>query len=403
MNIIVLAAGRGQRFRDAGYTDPKPLLVVNGLPMVVRCTDSLRNIMNDVLLGSNPEFTPEGPRMPPSEQNNRFAIAYLDEDGTQTPLWEGITDAFYNNSDGVELIKFDRLTKGNLDTAAQAAYIAVNERGWDKNDPILFLDADNTYNSNGLDDFLDELPASGHHAALCYFQPIDRHARWCFAELYMFNLKVKALREKSEEAMNAGWLPVLGTFYFSSTRLFLDTAGEILTLTDMAGPNHEYYMSRAYELLLKRGISVYAKEVTDVKPLGTPEDLRRFERGPIRISVDLDDTINYCKKKNESYGHEEAQKHAIETLKMWRRRGYYIIINTARHMNTCHGNQGKVLARLGLRTLQWLEDNEVPYDEIWWSKPHADVFIDDKAFRHKIGNWDRTGDWIDDFASGDVK
>ena len=30
MNILILMAGRGQRFVNKGYTDPKPLIPVNG-------------------------------------------------------------------------------------------------------------------------------------------------------------------------------------------------------------------------------------------------------------------------------------------------------------------------------------------------------------------------------------
>lgn len=38
---LVLLAGRGKRFSDAGYTLPKPLILVNGEPMVLQATRSL--------------------------------------------------------------------------------------------------------------------------------------------------------------------------------------------------------------------------------------------------------------------------------------------------------------------------------------------------------------------------
>lgn len=38
---LLLLAGRGKRFADAGYTLPKPLIEVDGLPMVVRAAGSL--------------------------------------------------------------------------------------------------------------------------------------------------------------------------------------------------------------------------------------------------------------------------------------------------------------------------------------------------------------------------
>ena len=39
-NLVPLA-GRGQRFVNEGYKDPKPLIKVNGLPMVVTATRCL--------------------------------------------------------------------------------------------------------------------------------------------------------------------------------------------------------------------------------------------------------------------------------------------------------------------------------------------------------------------------
>jgi len=106
----------------------------------------------------------------------------------------------------------------------------------------------------------------------------------------------------------------------------------------------------------------------------------------VRIAIDLDDTINYSKKSG-TYGNEPLQDGAIEALRRWKAQGHYIIIHTARNMDTCRGNIGKALARQGLTTLQWLKDNDVPYDEIWWSKPHADIFIDDKGLKHTPGDW----------------
>jgi hypothetical protein len=40
----------------------------------------------------------------------------------------------------------------------------------------------------------------------------------------------------------------------------------------------------------------------------------------------------------------------------------------------------------GKNLLDWLAKNEIPYDEIWFGKPHADVYLDDNGFR--FTNWD---------------
>ncbi len=53
MQILVPMAGAGSRFRDAGYTLPKPLIDVDGRPMISRVIDNLgRNNDLTFTLGS---------------------------------------------------------------------------------------------------------------------------------------------------------------------------------------------------------------------------------------------------------------------------------------------------------------------------------------------------------------
>src|SRR5579863_3965133 len=42
LNIVIPMAGRGSRFADAGYTVPKPLISVHGVPMIRLVVENLR-------------------------------------------------------------------------------------------------------------------------------------------------------------------------------------------------------------------------------------------------------------------------------------------------------------------------------------------------------------------------
>jgi hypothetical protein len=44
-----------------------------------------------------------------------------------------------------------------------------------------------------------------------------------------------------------------------------------------------------------------------------------------------------------------------------------------------------VMARQGKTLFDWLTQHDLPYDEIWFGKPHADVYLDDNGFR--FTNW----------------
>ena len=49
-------------------------------------------------------------------------------------------------------------------------------------------------------------------------------------------------------------------------------------------------------------------------------------------------------------------------------------------MKTHNGNVGSIMRDVGNTTLNTLERFEIPYDEIYFGKPYADIYIDDLAF-----------------------
>jgi capsule biosynthesis phosphatase len=388
-NILVLCAGKGQRFKDAGYDGPKPLIDVDGVPMVKRTTDSIRR--------------PSG--------TDRLAFAVLTKDVVVYDMSARLKDIY---GQGIHIVEFPDLTRGNLETAYEAVSHLIGRCSWKRDEAILILDSDNMYDGSQFWVFIDTLEKSsfsisGHGGAepgrfgvVCYFEPLDDKTHWCFVQ--MKGKTVYNILEKHPAALEVGGKPIVGTFYFTSAKLFMDVASDVITMNIRS--KGEFYMSQAMEGLLEFDIPVYGHKVTEVVPLGTPEDLKKFlgevwNFKQLIIAIDLDDTINHAKKPNEEYGNEKLQESVIEVLRRWKKQGHHIVIHTARHMNTCDGNLGKVLARQGLTTLQWLQDNDVPYDEIWWSKPHADIFIDDKGLRHTPGDWHKTEKLVNRFARGE--
>ncbi|MBN1894314.1 capsular biosynthesis protein [bacterium] len=101
----------------------------------------------------------------------------------------------------------------------------------------------------------------------------------------------------------------------------------------------------------------------------------------MRIAIDLDGTICPIKQPNQNYSDLVPLPGAVERLRDLRAKGHYIIILTARNMATCQSNLGKVMKNVGRITLGWLEKYGVEYDEIYFGKPNAEVYIDDRAIR----------------------
>ncbi len=110
----------------------------------------------------------------------------------------------------------------------------------------------------------------------------------------------------------------------------------------------------------------------------------------MRISIDLDGTICPIKKPDQNYAELEPLPGAVTRISELCRSGHYIIITTARNMGTCESNLGKVMKNIGKVTLEWLDKYDIEYDEIYFGKPNAEVYIDDRAVR--FSSWELISD-----------
>lgn len=108
----------------------------------------------------------------------------------------------------------------------------------------------------------------------------------------------------------------------------------------------------------------------------------------MRICIDLDGSICFTKKEEEEYSEVKPMPGAVESIQRLKGKGHYIIIHTSRHMKTCESNVGRIVAKQGKILIDWLDRYGIPYDEIWFGKPLADVYIDDKAM--KFTDWETT-------------
>lgn len=106
----------------------------------------------------------------------------------------------------------------------------------------------------------------------------------------------------------------------------------------------------------------------------------------MRIAIDLDGTICRIKRPDESYADVQPLPGAADRLRELRAAGHYVVIVTARNMATCDSNLGKVMRNVGRTTLEWLDRHGIEYDEIFFGKPNAEVYIDDRALR--FDGWD---------------
>lgn len=108
----------------------------------------------------------------------------------------------------------------------------------------------------------------------------------------------------------------------------------------------------------------------------------------MRICIDLDGVLCYTKKSDENYSDVLPIEGSIEAIQELKNEGHYIIIATSRHMKTCNGNVGQIIAKQGKTLIDWLEKHNIKYDELLFGKSLADFYIDDKAIH--FTSWNNT-------------
>ena len=102
-----------------------------------------------------------------------------------------------------------------------------------------------------------------------------------------------------------------------------------------------------------------------------------------KIVIDLDLTLT---KGKGQLGYEDAVVNyvVLDRLLNYKKNGFYIVINTSRNMNSFNGNIGKINKYTLPEIINWLDNNNIPYDEIYIGKPWCGFdgfYVDDKAIR----------------------
>lgn len=101
-----------------------------------------------------------------------------------------------------------------------------------------------------------------------------------------------------------------------------------------------------------------------------------------KLIVDLDDTISITEKGD--YINSKPITAVIEMLKKYKTEGFEIIINSSRNMRTYESNIGKINIYTLPNIIDWLQKNDVPFDEVYIGKPWCGFdgfYIDDKCIR----------------------
>lgn len=101
-----------------------------------------------------------------------------------------------------------------------------------------------------------------------------------------------------------------------------------------------------------------------------------------KIVIDLDGTLTIDGPVD--YKNKLPNMDVVQQLIKYKSNGYYIVINTARNMKTFSGSVGLINVKTLPIILEWLESNNIPFDEVIVGKPwcgEGGFYVDDRAIR----------------------
>ena len=231
MNVLIPMAGAGSRFAAAGYTFPKPLIDVNGKPMIQMVVENLNIDANFVFVVQK-------------EHREKYNL-----------------DTLLNLiAPNCKVVEVDGLTEGAACTALLAKeYI-------DSDAPLFFANSDQfvEWDSNEFFYKMNETDADG---GIVTFKAT--HPKWSFAKIDDNGI-VTEVAEKNPISD----LATVGFYYWKHGSDFVKYAEQMIT--NNVRVNNEFYVCPVFNQAIDGGKIIRTFDVPKMWGTGTPEDLKHY-------------------------------------------------------------------------------------------------------------------------------
>lgn len=231
MNVLIPMAGAGSRFAQAGYTFPKPLIEVNGKPMIQVVVENLNVDAHFIFLVQKEHY----------EKYNLKQLLNL-------------------IAPGCDIIQVNGLTEGAACTTLLAKELINND------EPLLMANSDQfvEWNSN---ECLYAFTADNIDGGIVTFKAT--HPKWSFAKLGEDGF-VSEVAEKNPISDNA----TVGIYFWKHGNDFVRYAEQMIQKNIRT--NNEFYVCPVFNEAIQDGKKIRVKEIEKMWGLGTPEDLHYF-------------------------------------------------------------------------------------------------------------------------------
>lgn len=239
LHVIMPMAGEGSRFLKEGWSTPKPLIMLDDVPLFIRALNSIQ--IDGV----------------PMKYSFIVRKEHIDKYNLEKKIKSYIPDS--------NVFYVEQTTRGAVETCLLAESKILYEES------ILVLDCDLEFKSKM---FIDEIKTTlgkrkeeVEGGVLVGFK--SKLPKYSYAEVDKNGYVVRTA-EKEVISNNA----LCGAYFFSSGQSFLENARNLLS-----EPNYtkqEYYISLLFNYLLKAGQKVKLVPMEEYRSFGTPEEFNRY-------------------------------------------------------------------------------------------------------------------------------
>ena len=243
---ILPLAGHGSRFSKEGYNNPKPLINVNNLPMVIQAIKCLPQSKNNVFIALND---------------------HLDKYPLETKIKQSYPNSF--------ITKINKVTEGQACTTE----IGIKESNIDPEKPILITACDNGvyYNVQKYQELVDDIsndiivwsfrnePTSRNNPDMYAWMTTDNNDYVKHVSCKKFIKEIHNIKESHV---------IIGTMFFRKGKYFLD--GLSKNYQENIRSNNEFYVDDVLNQNIKSGLNVKVFEVDNYICWGTPNDYETY-------------------------------------------------------------------------------------------------------------------------------
>jgi HAD superfamily hydrolase (TIGR01509 family) len=231
LNVLVPMAGAGSRFAQQGYTFPKPLIEVNGKPMIQVVVENLNIEAHYIFIVQQAHY---------EKYNLKYLLNLI--------------------APGCDIVQINGITEGAACSTLLAKEFINNDA------PLVMANSDQyvEWNSN---ECMYAFTADEIDGGIVTFEA--SHPKWSYAKLGDDGF-VSEVAEKKVISNEA----TVGIYYWKKGSDYVKYAEDMISKDIRV--NNEFYVCPVFNQAIEAGKKIKIKRVNEMWGIGTPEDLNYF-------------------------------------------------------------------------------------------------------------------------------